>query len=158
MRVREYQEGDLEAVAHAFTSAVHELTSDHYDRRQRDAWAPRPPSLVYWRERVAGVQILIAEAPEETVAGFLGYHETGHIDLLFTHPRFSRQGVASRLHERAEHELRSIGVHDLFTEASELSRPFFERCGYAIVRRELAPVRGVDMHHYVMRRHAEPTQ
>jgi hypothetical protein len=50
--VRSAGPGDAEAVAACFHASVHGLTGAHYDARQRAAWAPDPPDVPAWRDRL----------------------------------------------------------------------------------------------------------
>ena len=151
VRVRNYRSKDLASAVDLFTVAVHGLAPPHYDVAQCEAWAPRRPDLEYWRARLGAMRVLLAERTG-VLAGMLGYHDDGHVDLLFTHPEHARRGVATRLHDEAVQRLCAGGVHALYTRASEVARPFFERHGYAVERREVVRVRGVDLHRYAMRR------
>ena len=95
--------------------------------------------------------MLVAER-DGRLAGFVGYELDGHIDMLFTAPRCARAGVASRLHDAAERVLQAAGVTELFTEASDVARPFFERQGYVVVERESVVARGVRLERQRMRK------
>ena len=81
----------------------------------------------------------------------IGYETNGHIDVLFTHPKHVRKGVAQHLHSYVERLLTELGVSELFSEVSEVARPFFQRQGYRVEGREVVAVRGVDVHRYRMR-------
>jgi putative acetyltransferase len=151
MQVRHYRDTDLQPVAGLFTASVHRLASCQYDAAQLAAWAPQPPDLDEWRERLRAVRTLVAEEDGE-LAGFVSYEPNGHIDLLFTAPGFSRRGVATTLYGRAETLLVSLGVAELFTEASLVARPFFERQGFRIVAVQRVILRGVAFERLAMRK------
>lgn len=151
MRIREFRPTDLEAVAALFTDSVHGLAGGHYDAEQRAAWAPVPPDLDRWRTKVAMQKLLLAEADGELM-GMIGFEPDGHVDVLFTAAAHVRKGVAQALHDAAVAELAAVGVTELFTEASEVARPFFARQGYEVERHEVVPCRGSSLSRYVMRR------
>ena len=155
MILREFRPTDLEAVAQMFTASVHGLASPHYSEAQLLAWAPKPPDLERWAVKVQSQKLLLAVTPDSAeLLGFVGFEPDGHVDTLFTSPTHARRGIAAELHRAAEHELAKLGVHELFTESSEAARPFFERQGYAVERREIVAIRGVELHRYRMRRPA----
>ncbi|MEO6016019.1 MAG: GNAT family N-acetyltransferase [Polaromonas sp.] len=149
MHIRPYTETDLAAVVQLFTDAIHGLAASHYDAAQRDAWAPQPPDLTRWRERVAPLQILVAEEGG-TLLGFVGYERSGYIDLMFTSPAAARRGIASRLLARAQAELQVLGVPKLFTNASLLGRPFFERQGFSVTEEQQISLRGASFRRFSM--------
>jgi putative acetyltransferase len=149
--IRPYRESDLDALVSLFTASVHHLAASHYDADQRAAWAPRPPDLGSWTKRFARLQTLVAEA-DMKVAGFISYEQNGHIDLLYTSPAYSRRGIALALYREAEARLSREGIPELFTEASSVARPFFERCGFRFVEEQCVQVRGVTFRRYAMRK------
>lgn len=149
--IRPYRASDVEAVARLFTDSVHRLAAPHYDARQRAAWAPASPDIESWRARLAVQQTLVAEI-DANLVGFISYESNGHIDLLYTAPVHSRRGVASALYSSAEADLISSGVAELFTEASLVARPFFERCGFHVVEQQHVERRGATCVRYEMRK------
>jgi putative acetyltransferase len=136
-----------------FTASVRGLAAAAYDEQQLQAWAADPPDLEHWRRKIASQNLLLAELEGELL-GMVGYEDDGHVDVLFTHPAHARKGVAAKLHAEAERRLAENGVRELFTESSEVARPFFERQGYEVERGEVVEARGVKLHRYCMRRRA----
>ena len=151
MNIRSYNDGDLERVMQLFTDSVHGLAADHYTEAQRAAWAPQQPSAAGWRTCLAPLQMLVAESAGE-LAGFVAFEFNGHIEFLYTSPKFSRQGVASRLYETMSQYLDSRGVKERFTEASLVARPFFERQGLRVVEEQHVERNGVVLRRFAMSR------
>ena len=152
MLIRPYTHADLQAVAQLFTDAIHGLAVSDYDEAQRAAWAPRPPDLSLWERRLKPIQVLVAQDAEngEALLGFIGYENNGHIDLMFTSPTAARRGIASRLLGQAEAALRAFDVQELFTEASLLGRPFFERQGFTVKEEQHIELRGAQFRRFAM--------
>ncbi|MEO8387087.1 MAG: GNAT family N-acetyltransferase [Polaromonas sp.] len=154
MHIRPYTPSDAVAIAQLFTDAVHGLAASHYDAVQREAWAPRPPDFDQWKARLEPLQILVAQEERKgegaLLLGFVGYETNGHIDLLFTSPAAARQGVASQLYGRAETALSALGVQRCFTEASLVSRLFFERQGYGVQEEQCVERRGALLRRFAM--------
>lgn len=135
MRIREFLDPDLEALVAVVTAAVHALAGGAYTAEQCRAWAPIPPDAEGWRSRLSGLNVLLA-CEGEQVAGFIGYARRGHVDLLFTAPRFARRGAATALFGAACADMRRAGAQRLSTESSLGARPFFERQGFTVVGEE----------------------
>ncbi|MVW74105.1 GNAT family N-acetyltransferase [Pseudomonas xionganensis] len=133
--LRPYQPDDLDALLVLFNASVQQLAASHYDQTQRRAWAPESVDRQAWARRLAAQQVLLGECQGQ-MAGFIGFDLDGHIDLLFSHPEHARQGVAQRLYQAAEAELRAAGVSLLHTEASLLAQPFFARQGFVVVEQQ----------------------
>lgn len=151
MNIRPYSTTDLVAVAQVFTDAVHVLAAPEYDEAQRTAWAPRPPDISGWRKRMQQLRTFVA-VEGSCVVGFISYATNGHIDLLHVSPSYARRGVASALYERVEIDLASSGVTELFTEASLVARPFFERAGFAVAEEQEVSLRGSSFRRFAMRK------
>ena len=149
MNLRAGKDCDVRTLADLFTESVHSLAVGHYDSKQREAWAPQPPDLDYWRERLTSLRTLVAEI-ESQAAGFISYELNGHIDLLFTSPSFVRLGVATALYSRAESILIEAGVTNIFTEASLSARAFFVRQGFHVTEEQSVSVRGALFRRFAM--------
>lgn len=151
LSIRAYRDDDLECVAGLFTAAVHGLAAQHYNERQCHAWAPLPPDLSRWRERLAGLTTLLA-LRDGAPAGFIAYVADGYIDLLFTHPNAARRGVATALYREAEAALQRLGCSELYTEASLAGRPGFERWGFRVSEEQNVQFGGQTFLRYEMRK------
>lgn len=147
--IRAYDPSDLAALVGIFTASVHKLAAAHYSPAQRRAWAPSNPQLDPWRQRLAGLRTLVAEI-DAAPAGFVGYEDDGHIDLLFVSPQAPRRGLATALYHEAEARLRARGVDRVFTEASLVARPFFERQGFHIEAEQNVSRGGASFRRYAM--------
>ena len=155
LNIRRYMDADLDAVIALFTAAVHQGAAHHYSKAQRFAWAPVPPDRAAWQQRLEDCQVMLAE-DDQGLAGFVGYRDTGHIVFLFTAPDRMRRGVAQALYRPVEMALAQCGVPRLFTEASRLARPFFERQGYALDAEETAIRNGVALPRFRMHKQLPP--
>lgn len=149
LEIRSYRDADLAAVAHLFTASVHQVAASHYDAHQRSAWAPEPPGLEEWRQRLAAVRTLVCENHSQ-LAGFVSFHPGGRIEYLFTSPGQTRRGVATALYRHMEMELAASGVEELSTEASLVARPFFERQGFWVVEEQMVERGGATFQRFAM--------
>lgn len=150
MQLRTYRSDDLDAVVALFTASIHGLAADHYDEAQRSAWAPQPPDTEGWRQRLSGLQVVVAEAGGR-LSGFCGWEDDGHIDLLFVAPDCAGRGVAKAVFDHAASALAEQGITELFTEASLVARPFFERQGFVVEEEQRVARSGVVLRRFAMR-------
>ncbi len=162
--LRPYRPEDCPALLAVFYRAVHEAEPGHaacrdaYSRAQRDAWAPllagrkAAERESAWAASLAAHTTLVAEEGETGApVGFADLDvKQGYLDRLYVLPVFRGHGIASALAEALEQAARAAGRTRIFTHASLTARPFFERRGYRIVRRQTVERLGVQMENLVM--------
>lgn len=151
MKLRNYRDTDTAALATLFTESIHVLAAGHYDADQRAAWAPVPPDIVEWQQRFRRLSTLVAEQ-DDVCLGFLSFEDNGHIDLLYRAPDTAQRGIAAALLREATARLQTRGVRTLFTEASLVAKPFFEREGFVIVEEQYVLRRGVGFRRFAMKK------
>lgn len=152
--IRPYRSADAEALAALTLAAIRRTGLAAYSAEQVAAWAAR-----YSVERLSdgatkGDVILVAAGPDDTPLGYTVLEAGGHLDMLYSHPEHGGRGLGLALLLAAETAARAQGVTRLFTEASELARPVFERAGYTLLHRRDFTITGDDgavaIHNYAM--------
>ncbi|WP_339409230.1 GNAT family N-acetyltransferase [Pseudomonas sp. EA_35y_Pfl2_R5] len=153
--LRAYQPQDLPALVALFQASVSQLTTEHYDAAQRQAWSPEVADMPTWQTRLASLELFIA-GKGQVIAGFIGFSLDGHIDLLYCAPSHARQGVASALYAAAEQRLREGGVRELFTEASLVAQAFFASQGFSVQQAQTVTRGAVMLPRMLMGKTLEP--
>lgn len=133
--IRPYREGDAEAIAAITLAAIRVTALAAYSPPQVAAWSARfsPARVLEWSEQ--GHLILVAVNAGNHPLAYTMLEGSGHLDMLYCHPEHGGKGLARALLAEAEAIARRQGVARLFTEASELARPVFERAGYQVLNR-----------------------
>ncbi|WP_424626951.1 GNAT family N-acetyltransferase [Bradyrhizobium sp. SYSU BS000235] len=132
--LRPFLPADTSVLAAIFVASVEELTEDDYSEAQREAWAGAAEDEEKFGKRLAGQLTLVATI-QGSPAGFISVKGNDHIDLLYVHPRFVRQGVATALCDAIEKLSAARGVTGLNVESSDTAEPFFARRGYVSEQR-----------------------
>ena len=149
--IRPYRDADAEAVAAVCASAIEAIGPRAYSPEQVAAWRSRHPGPGRYRELIAaGTTILVAADDGDKPVAYTLLEKDGHLDHLYCHPDHTRQGLADRLLAEAEVLARRWGVERLFTEASDLARPAFERVGYTVSHKREFVIDGVPIHNWAM--------
>lgn len=149
MNERPYESTDLPGVIEIFTASIRSLAAPYYSPEQIAAWAPVPPDVARWQERLARLHTIVAESAG-ALAGFASYTDDGYLDFLFTHPAFARRGVATSLYRRVEVALLGVGAPTVTTHASLAARPFFDRHGFQVDDEEWVECRGIYLRRFAM--------
>ena len=145
--LRPYEEGDLQAVVSLFYDTIHSVNLEDYTPEQADAWAPKEPDSSRWRNLLTGEDTWVA-VQDGRIVGFAN-RDGEYFDCLYVHKDYQRRGVAkARIEGRAAAEDHA----KIRTDASLTARPFFERRGYAVIRRQCVHRAGQVLVNFAMER------
>ena len=139
--VRDFREGDEEALYAVFHSAVHALAVPDYTPEQLAAWAPDIPELTGWTEKMRALRPFVAE-DDRRIVGYADLQPSGYIDHFYVSAAGARRGVGRALMQRIHARAAELQLPQLFADVSLTAEPFFERFGFRLVERKLAEVRG----------------
>jgi len=149
-RIRPMAQCDARAVEAIMLAAIREIGSRRYSAEQIEAWHGRATNFDVAARVDAGASVLVAADSDDVPVAYALIERDGHFDHLYCHPRHSGNGLGTRLIAAAEDLAAQLGVRRLFTEASELAAPVFERAGYAKLHRRDFDLDGVAIHNFAM--------
>lgn len=144
MILRPYRHEDFSEVTRLFYETVHTVNARDYNSSQLEAWAPEVNDYGNLRQALEETRSLVVEEDGVSI-GFGDIDETGYIDHLFVHKDHQGRHVATMLCDELE-----CGHDHLSVHASITARPFFEKRGYHVVKRQEVPIRGQVLINYVM--------
>jgi putative acetyltransferase len=152
--IRPFRADDAEVIAALTLAAIRVTGLRAYSPEQAAAWSARYSVQRLLDGAARGDVILVAADADDRAAAYTVMETDGHLDMLYCHPDHTGRGLGLALLTEAESAAHKRGITRLFTEASELARPVFERAGYALLHRrdftigpEDAPVA---IHNYAM--------
>ncbi len=146
MMLRPYRKEDCEQTARLFYETVHAVNAKDYAPRQLAAWAPAVPQPEAWHASFCGHYALVAEE-NGAVVGFGDIDGTGYLDRLYVHKDYQGRGIATALCAALEQHAAGMPVT---VHASVTARPFFEKRGYRVCRRQQVLRAGVALTNFVM--------
>ncbi len=149
LTIRNYQPGDAREIADLFHDAIHAIGSEYYLPEQLEAWAPTPPDYAHWQRRLDMKQPFVAEM-EQKIVGFIELDPDGHIDCMYTHKDYQRQGIAGQLYEHLKTVAAQQGIECLYVEASKLAKLFFATRGFYVVKENVIERRGQQLTNFSM--------
>lgn len=152
--IRAYAQADLEALRTIYMAAIRELGGEHYSAEQIQAWAGFANDRAGFSSWLDDSRILVAVGNHDTPVGFGGLQPPSRISSLFVAPGVARSGVGSRLLEHLLSLDLSAASTRYTTEASELSKPLFEKFGFRVTKIEHTTVSEVAFIRYAMHKHA----
>jgi putative acetyltransferase len=155
LTIDNYHPNDAAALMRLFHETVHATCAADYAPEQLAAWSPASnQNIEIWSARLAMKRPFVARLGLEAV-GFIELEADGHIDCLYVHHRFQRQGVATRLLMHAISQARERSLPRLYVEASITALPFFVRHGFSTLRAQEVERGGQRLKNFAMERFLE---
>ena len=114
-------------------------------------WASYPASGTDFEARLARGGVIVADV-EGLVVAFGQLEPADHVAFLYCKGAFARRGLASAIYAEVEARARADGAIELRTEASRISRGFFERQGFAVTEVEQVERGGFTFERFKMRK------
>jgi len=151
IRIRVVGVDDTNVIIEIFRSSVRVVARRDYTQAQVVAWAPDEIDIAGWKARYATTPAFLAEDDSGPV-GFADLEPDGHVDMMYVHPRSQGKGVASTLLSHIESVARSLGIKELYTEASITARPFFAKRGFQLIEQQVVSTRGQNFINYRMKK------
>ncbi|MEM7778841.1 MAG: GNAT family N-acetyltransferase [Pseudomonadota bacterium] len=158
--IRLFEAGDETALSAITLDTIRRIGLRYYSHDQVKVWAARHPSPSRFVDRAASgaiIHVAVADLSVPVAYTLLEVDEVGHghLDMLYCDPQHTRKGLAEALLAKAEMVGREVGLPRLYTEASELARPAFERAGYTALHRRDFEIEALDgasiaIHNYAM--------
>ncbi|MBA4043930.1 MAG: GNAT family N-acetyltransferase [Erythrobacter sp.] len=151
---RRYRDSDAPVIAALTLAAIRQTALKAYSPEQVSAWSARYSVERLIQGATKGDWIRVAVDADDAPVAYAVMETDGHVDMLYCHPNHTSTGLARHLLAEAEMAARALGVAQIFTEASELAKPVFERAGYSLLHRRdfTIPFEGreVAIHNYAM--------
>ena len=145
MLIRKYQPRDCKALAELFYHTVHTVNARDYTKEQLDVWATGKVDLEKWNQSFQEHYSIVA-VDDEILVGFGDIDNTGYLDRLYVHTKYQGKGVATAICDRLEQTVRGKVV----THASITAKPFFEKRGYRVIKKQQVEREGIFLINFVM--------
>lgn len=132
MQIRHYKEADACDITTLFHESIHAIDRRLYTDQELEAWSPTPPDYEHWQARLVLKKPFVAVIAGQIV-GFIELDDGGHIDCLYVHKDYQRQGIGQSLLLYLCDIADQRGYELLYVEASKAAKPLFDALGFEIL-------------------------
>lgn len=146
MIIRRYETSDCKDLAELFYNTVHSINAKDYTEEQLNVWATGSVDLEKWNQSLLAHFSVVA-VEDEIIVGFGDIDMTGYLDRLYVHKDYQNQGIATAICDKLEY---IFDVGKVTTHASITAKPFFEKRGYKVTKKQNVERDGVLLQNYVM--------
>lgn len=145
MKLRRYQPSDCKEVTELFYNTVHIINAKDYTKEQLDAWATGQVDLKKWNQSLQEHYSIVA-VNNKIIVGFGDIDKYGYLDRLFVHADYQRKGIATAICNKLEQAVEG----KVTTQASITAKPFFEKRGYEVLKKQEVERRRIFLINFVM--------
>lgn len=143
--LRAYQPADCRELAELFYHTVHTVNARDYTKEQLDVWAAGQADLQRW-DRSLQEHFSLVAVGDGKLLGFGDMDRSGYLDRLYVHAGYQGKGIGTALCDRLEAAVSG----DIVTHASITAKPFFEKRGYQVVKRQQVERQRILLTNFVM--------
>ncbi len=148
--LRQITEADLRECVALFQNTVHSINAKDYSAEQLEAWAPQSNLEVTERWKSLLENVTYVAEYNKQIVGFGDLTHQGYLDRLFVHQNYQGLGIAGAIVKKLEACAHDLHIQELAVEASITAKPFFERYGFIIVKKQQVEIRGVMLTNFLM--------
>ena len=149
MELRKYKSDDCVTLAEVFYNTVHTINSKDYTKAQLDVWATGNVDISGWDKSFCEHYTIVAEI-NGIIVGFGDMDDNGYLDKLYVHKDYQNKGVGTAIVTELEKQAVSHGVSRFTTHASITAKPFFESCGYSVIRENTVVCGNIELTNFIM--------
>ena len=148
MFIRRYEESDCKYLAELFYNTVHSINAKDYRPEQLNVWATGNVDLEKWNKSLLSHFSVVA-VENGIIVGFGDIDSTGYLDRLYVYKDYQNQGIATAICDELECNFNESKVT---THASITARPFFEKRGYKVIKKQNVERSGIVLQNYIMKK------
>ncbi len=138
---------DLPLMQRLFYQTITSYGAKLFTKEEITIYSRLASDKVYWQQKFKKDFIYNAKLNGEIVGSF-SMDTLGNIEYIFVHQEYLGRGIASKLYQTIEKIARESNIGTLTTSVNELTRSFFERRGFEIVKNAIKVVGGAEVVSY----------
>lgn len=145
IKIEAFKSEDTESIIELFRDTVHHVNSDDYDSSQINSWAPLTVDVEKWQTSLQKNETLVARIAD-VIVGFIDIDENNYLDHLYVHKDYQGQSIATLLITT----LLENKEGTITTDSSITAKPFFEKQGFKVLRKQSVIRDGIELINYKM--------
>ena len=140
---------DIVDITRLFYETIQAINSKDYPQDEIDDWSSWHSDFDKWNARIEE-QYFIVAIFDCKIVGFGSLATDGYLDFMFVHKDYQGQGIASQLLSELEKWAIEQGNQEIYSEVSITAKPFFERRGFELKRKQVKKSRDKELENYYM--------
>lgn len=149
MKIRTAGIEDLPALHQLYTETIRHTCKNDYNADQIDVWVSSIENTSRWINAITTQYFLVAEIDHQ-LAGFASLKDGNYLDFMYVNKDFLRRGVANKLFQELLREATRLKTNGLSSDVSKTARPFFEKKGFKVVKKNTNLIKGIEIVNFRM--------
>ncbi len=138
---------DLSLMQRLFYQTVTTYGTMLFTKSEIKIYSRLATNKIYWNKKFEKDFIYNAKLNGEIVGSF-SMDSKGNIEYIFVHMNYHGQGIARELYKTIEEVAKKSNINTLTTQINPLTRSFFEKNGFEIVKNAVKVVGGEEVLSY----------
>lgn len=151
MEIRKAVPEDLKDVLSLFQATIRQVNKKDYSDEQLNVWASAANDKDRWLQKIETQYFLVVLAGNE-ITGFGSITQEGYLDTMFVSKDHQGEGIATMILERLEAFAKDLNLPAITSDASITARPFFEKFGFKVEKRQELNKKGIQISNFKMRK------
>jgi putative acetyltransferase len=140
---------DLPELQELFVNTIKNTCKQDYNEAQIKAWVSGIKKKDRWEVMIERQFVIIAEKEGEII-GFGSLDGGDYLDFLYVHHDYIGRGIATTIFIELQKKSNRLGHLLMRSDVSITARPFFEKMGFKVVRKNVNIIDGVEIINYHM--------
>ena len=139
---------DIRELQELFVGSVLAICKPDYNSEQLSVWSSDIKNNERWHNILTNQLVLVAQK-DGKITGFSTL-DGNHIDLFYVHKDHQREGIGLKLYEEIEKAARKQGQSELTSDVSVTAKPFFEKVGFGVIKKQKVTIDSVELTNFKM--------
>ena len=150
MHIRQAVPEDINELKALYFGTITSINITDYNADQIKAWASTAERTDSLSKKIQDQYFYVLELKDKKIAGFGSLEKSGHLDMMYVHKDFQRQGFATKLLSKIIETTKHLGIDLITVDASITAKPFFERNGFVTIKEQHVSINDVVLINYKM--------
>jgi len=149
IELRPFKRADAAATQWLHHETISTINSKDYSSEQIEKWSALNSSAEWWaKSLLKNIAYVACDGSE--IVGFGDVTREGFVLRLYVHKDHQGKGIASKLLNALEQDVRKIGLERIWLESTETAHTFYQKNGYSDIESKMKDMRGTPLKVYVM--------
>ena len=148
--IRRATSDDMPVLKTLYRETIQSVCAADYNAEQIQAWSGTAEQTDSLAKRIESQHFYVGESETGEIVGFASFEEPDYLDMMYVHKDFQLQGVGNSLLTAIREKASKVGAAKIVSDVSITAKPFFEKHGFRVVKKQTVRIGDVELTNYKM--------